>query len=459
MNTFKTIVVMSTLMGLGYGAHVILNKSVAPLNESFATLDGWANPHVQLDHSQSPISAQPTFATQVTGVPETPTPPANPFSDPPSIQPSTSEPVAVWPTPETTAPAGPSPQASIAAEGSPVASLVPGSIDMPRTAGQQISYQSLPTAPPLQTNQPQDAASPTAYPKPAPFIGPAATSPAATESAEPNLPADPEFPATPSPGSPSPDITAGAADPLTPVHDSAFEDMWSSSQEKLRRDELTDALFTMSLWYNDPYLTSQQRDVVVPLLDQLAGTVIYSREHRLEAPHIVASGETLQQIADAYQITPEFMARVNGLDPTQPLAEGTELKVARGPFRAELSLSRREITVFLGRYYAGRFSVGIGRDFPAQSAAMHVFEKDGARPYADARTSQQVAAGAADNPYGHHWIGLQGPGSPQLTGIGIHGSGADIDASDTRGHVSMSERDADDLQVLLSVGSAFMVTE
>ena len=299
--------------------------------------------------------------------------------------------------------------------------------------------------------------------------GPHETALASAAVPAPNL-LDAQSPRPPAPGTlpnePSfPNFNTTAAtvqppiglDPVSPIRSAAFDEMWANSQSKLSRDELTDALFALSLWYNDPQLTSDQRDVVVPLLDQLAGTVIYSREHRLEAPHIATEGETLQQIADAYQVSPDFLARVNGLDMTQPVLPGTELKVARGPFRAELSLGRRELTVFLGRYYAGRFSVGVGRDFPAQTMTLRVTEKDGPRPYQDAKTGQQVMAGAADNPFGNHWIGLEDTNNPGLAGIGIHGSGDQIDASDTRGYVSLSRRDADDLAALLVIGSAVVV--
>ena len=37
MNTIKTIVVVATLLGVGYGAHVVLNK---PIPNRFSSADG-----------------------------------------------------------------------------------------------------------------------------------------------------------------------------------------------------------------------------------------------------------------------------------------------------------------------------------------------------------------------------------------------------------------------------------
>lgn len=461
MNTFKTIVVMSTLLGLGYGAHVILNKPVASRDGSFAVPDGWANPHVQFDNTELSASSPPNLMS--------PENPANPFSKSPPLQAAANEPAIVWPTSETTAPAVASPQTTLDSNSPTVTSLVAGPVAKLPTSGQPASYASVPAGQPDKLNvNPSEsdlsanAATSASLPKAPPIVGSADTPQDTLDSADSIFPRESDFPDAAPAVSPDEVLAAEASNPLTPVHDSAFEDMWSSLQAKLQRDELTDGLFSLSLWYNDPHMTSQQRDVVVPLLDQLAGTVIYSHQHRLEPQHIVANGETLEQIAKFYEVAPAFLARVNGLDvsPVQALPEASELKVVRGPFRAELSLRRREITVFLGRYYAGRFSVGIGREFPTQLGTMRVTETDGARPYREARTGQQIAAGAANNPYGSHWIGLQATtGAPHLTEIGVHRSGADIDASDTRGYVSLSDRDMDDLQALLSVGSAFTVID
>ena len=91
----------------------------------------------------------------------------------------------------------------------------------------------------------------------------------------------------------------------------------------------------------------------------MPGSVIYSTEHRLESPYIVQSGERLEDIAEKYQISPQLLAKINGItDPTQ-LQPGQQLKVVRGPFAARVDLSNRSMVLMLDRRYAGRFSLDV----------------------------------------------------------------------------------------------------
>lgn len=239
--------------------------------------------------------------------------------------------------------------------------------------------------------------------------------------------------------------------------DTAFANMWQSAQAKIEQGQFADALFTMSLWYSNPELTSEQREMLVPLLDQLAGKVFYSRDHQFGPPHVVQPGETLAQIAARHGVTAEFLARVNGTDRSRPLTPGQQLKVVTGPFRAELRLSSREITVFRGSYYAGRFMAGVGRDLPIGEMALEVAELSGARPYVNSDTGQSIVAGDPQNPYGNYWIGLRSPGTAVNPYIGLHSTGPGIEASDTRGCISLSDRDANDLQTILTLGSRFTI--
>ena len=50
---------------------------------------------------------------------------------------------------------------------------------------------------------------------------------------------------------------------------------------------------------------------VTELLDQLAGTVIYSRQHLLEQPYLVRPGDTLSSIARRYGTSVEAIMAAN----------------------------------------------------------------------------------------------------------------------------------------------------
>ncbi|MEX2092513.1 MAG: hypothetical protein WD971_07535, partial [Pirellulales bacterium] len=71
---------------------------------------------------------------------------------------------------------------------------------------------------------------------------------------------------------------------------------WPEIQGALERQELVAAHEMLSRWYGNPSLTPAEAQQVELLLSQLAGTVVYSTEHRLEPPYTVHAGDTLQTI-------------------------------------------------------------------------------------------------------------------------------------------------------------------
>lgn len=153
-------------------------------------------------------------------------------------------------------------------------------------------------------------------------------------------------------------VASQAPSTTTPTpQTSLFAATRTAVQAALDRGELSQALLLLSDWYGDPSLTPAETTEVNQLLSQLAGTVIYSNEPRLEAPYLVQAGETLQQIAAKYDVPWQLLAKINGLASPDALQTGQELKVIPGPFNAKIDISARELTLMLGRRYAGRFPI------------------------------------------------------------------------------------------------------
>ena len=153
-----------------------------------------------------------------------------------------------------------------------------------------------------------------------------------------------------------------------------------------------------------------------------------------------------------------MLARINGIDGPADLIPTQTIKAVRGPFRAELSLTKREMTIYLGRYYAGRFPVEVGADLPNVEATYEVAEKSLGRVYFDPRSGAEIPAGHPDNPYGTHWLGLRGVQSAGAGNIGLHGSAQARDGrGDPRGSASLSPRGADDVFAILSLKSKVAV--
>jgi LysM repeat protein len=472
MNTIKTIVVVATLIGVGYGAHIVLNKPIPNAQfgageSGFADVPGFEKPTLQLPPTESgeasvslpPLNGSPTASAQGFGdSSDVQLPPAGAstnsaaaVSTPPVPQNLAAATAAsalppLRETPQTSLPATTNvvnavenlSNTSQAAGGT--ANAFPSAQQATATAN--VAAANIASAATAALGQAQSAIGGAAH-----LVTQAAGAQPATALAVPASGLQETY------GSPA---LSGQVAAAGAVMGERFGELWESAQSKIENGQLVDSLLSLSMSYNDSTLTSAQRDQLIPLLDQLAGSVIYSAQPHVEAPYVVQSGDTIESIAASYGLTPTFLMRTNSL--ASPIVQpGQQLKVIRGPFRGELSLARREVTLFANRYYAGRFPVAVGRDLPPQVSMLEVVEVAGPRPYTDPRTGEQVAASDPHNPYGNYWIGLRDAANPTITNLGIHATGAMVDASDSRGCISVSAEDADDLKAILTIGSRIQV--
>jgi LysM repeat protein len=139
--------------------------------------------------------------------------------------------------------------------------------------------------------------------------------------------------------------------------DSSFAAAWPVIEAALQRQELARAHLLLSQWYGDPSLTPAEARKVENLLSQLAGTVVYSTEHRLEPPYVVRPGDTLDSIARQYNVPWQLLAKINGIPTVDGMRPGQQLKVVRGPFSAIVELEKGQLTLTLDGRYAGKFAV------------------------------------------------------------------------------------------------------
>ena len=264
-------------------------------------------------------------------------------------------------------------------------------------------------------------------------------------SGDPNAVAPPLIP-------PGPNRPPGPENPYRhpPGNTGSFTAAWRSAKSQLEDGRLRDALFTLSILYGSPDITTDEHQRLVKLLDELAGTVIYSAPYALEPHHTVSGPETLEQIAQQYSVPWQFLAKVNGIHDPRALVPGQQLKVVRGPFGAEVNLQTHELTMFLGRYYAGRFPISVGNDPAPHPGAFDVLQKkEGSQDYFFSN-GHVIAASDPANPYGTHWFGLS-------RGLAIHGSPTESRAPNHLGCISLSPGDAKDLFALLSTGSRVVI--
>jgi len=205
------------------------------------------------------------------------------------------------------------------------------------------------------------------------------------------------------------------------------------------------ALRLCSRWYwNSP----EQRPQFQKALNALAARVYFQSEPYYLPPHVVQFGETLESIAARYQVTPQYLKRVNRVEPVQ-MRVGQSLKVLQGPFSAVIDLSDRDLTVHAQGYYLARFRVGFGDFMQLPPGRYHIADK------AVAPVNQ------AENPNDSgmsRWL-ILGNETGSTTQQGIHGTDDDslIGQVGGAGCIRMSNRELDALFDLLMSGAEVVV--
>jgi LysM repeat protein len=222
-----------------------------------------------------------------------------------------------------------------------------------------------------------------------------------------------------------------------------FAATWKSAMLSLEQDRLADAHLALSEWYGNPSLSPEEDAQLLELLDRLAGTVIYSREHLLERAHEVQPGETLDRIADMYEVPWQVLANINGISDPQRIRPAETLKVVHGPFDAVVELERFRLTLFLQGRYAGRFRIGIGKDRSTPEGEFAVLQKLTNPTYYG--NQEVIDQNDPNNPLGEYALML---GDHIL----IHGTNdpQSIGRAESRGCIRLDNRDIKDVFEILS---------
>lgn len=462
MNTLRTIVIFGILGVVGYGVYATLNVR-PPADPPVPIPTDWqSGPAVQIAgdaagppaaFTGSPISAAPEAfpgAPNADALMPAPGGEAPAFSAPGSPAASTTSeapPFAQAAMPDAAAftqqlPPGAESLAPVAPDFNS-AQAAPPTADMPVAPGAptaQMPVQVDPSAASVAGEAPPFGADPGAAPPSAP---PAAEFPPAAPTTPPTAGIAPDAGWAPVAGQQPVADPAQAAAAVAPA---TFAASFAQVQQLLAQDRLVDAHRELSAWYNQPQLTPTEQQQLQGLLDQLAGTIIYSRESLLEAPYEVQPGDNLERIAASYQMPWQLLAKINQVSDPNNLPAGQKLKVLRGPFAADVDLTSFRLTLWLDQLYAGSFPIGLGVDNPTPEGAYTVQSKLDNPTYYGAEV---IDANNPTNPLGEKWISLDGQR------LGIHSTIDDnsMGRVDARGCIRLTQRDAGDVYDILSIGS------
>jgi LysM repeat protein len=288
--------------------------------------------------------------------------------------------------------------------------------------------------------------------EPPPFEPPVVDAPAPAASADPVA-------AAPAPASGAAPAASAAAvsEPITPT-DSASGSTYALArvavQADLDRGELGKALVKLSEWYGDPSLTPEETQEVETLLGQLAGDVIYEGPpaHRLAEKHVVATGETLETIAQKYNVPAQLLAKINRIPDPSAVQVGQELKVMQGPFSAIVDLGKRRMTLMLDRCYAGKFNIELDPTASIEEGSWKV----------DQKLLTPVAGGVYGQPAGatvDRGLLITSTTTPTSQPAMLRGPGSadQVSAPPVSRVIRFKATDVEDVYDILSVGSTITI--
>ncbi len=222
-----------------------------------------------------------------------------------------------------------------------------------------------------------------------------------------------------------------------------LEQAYTQATSFINQGNMSAALKTLSAFYHAD-MSEAKRQELLTWLDSLAGKVIYSPEHLLDSnPYIVREGDSIRSIAQSWNVPAMLVYKINETTLRQGQFEsGLELKQLKGPFRAEVNLSKNEMTMFLGDLYAGRFALDFGNDVAISEGEYRVQTKsEEGQLYRDAQ-GNAINPATAENPYGKYWMDLGG-------GICIHSRAT----NDQRGCIRVGQNQVGDVFTILSPNS------
>ena len=106
---------------------------------------------------------------------------------------------------------------------------------------------------------------------------------------------------------------------------------------------------------------------IIPLgfisIDKGYQVLIFSRRPSPDAViYTIRPRDTLAKIARRYKVTPELLARINGIRNPNRIRFGDTIKVVKGPFDILVELSRFRLTVLLRGRFVKEYRIGIGKD-------------------------------------------------------------------------------------------------
>ena len=183
-------------------------------------------------------------------------------------------------------------------------------------------------------------------------------------------------------------------------------------------------------------LSAAERTQAYAGINKLAEKLFFSPKivagDTVSQSYVVKKGDSLAKISSREKLGTDwrFVQRINGMASEKALRPDMRLKLAHGPFDAEVVKADFRINIYAGtgsdRVMVASFPCGTGTNDSTPVGTFKV--RSGSKlidpQWTNPRTGEHFAANDPKNPIGERWIGLQGttPDTAKFTGYGIHGT-------------------------------------
>ena len=274
-------------------------------------------------------------------------------------------------------------------------------------------------------------------------------------------PADAASAAAPQPQPASPDVIHPAEfDPAKPAGDDVLTAATASTagpggadprleviDQLVAAGEMLQAHRELSTMY---WSEDSVRDAIGDRIETTARSIYFEAQPHYMDPYVIQAGDQLRRIAERYNVTWEYLAKLNQTDPRRIRPE-QRLKVIKGPFAALIDLSEFELTIHAHGYYVRRYRIGVGKDNSSPVGTFVVQNKVVNPQYTDPQ-GKVFSSDDPTNPLGERWIDLG-------HSYGIHGTlePESIGQAKSRGCIRMLNEDVEEVFDLLVQGSQVVI--
>ena len=234
---------------------------------------------------------------------------------------------------------------------------------------------------------------------------------------------------------------------LTPTSSLTPQEQLASAEEKIAAGETMAAHRILSkLYWNH----KDFRPRIQELIDGTAKTIFFQSQPHFVEPYVIQSGERMEVIAKKYQLSWEYLSKLNRTEPRR-IQVGQKLKVVKGPFAAVVELRDFALTIHLQGYYVKRYPVCIGKDGSSPVGKFTVLNKVENPPYTGP-DGKVIPADDPSNPLGERWIDLG-------DSYGIHGTidPDSIGKAESRGCIRLADREVIEVYNFLVKGSEVVI--